>query len=65
MWRVAALFWVFIAPVAAGALVLAAMMTPGLQDQLGKWIVGAALAGFAVAIPIAWTIAKSFARQTA
>jgi len=65
MWRVAALFWVFIAPVAAGALVLAAMMAPALQDQLGKWIVVAAIAGFAVAIPIAWTVAKSFASKTA
>lgn len=65
MWRVAALFWVFIAPVAAGVLVLAALLTPSLQFELGKWIVVAAIAGFVIAIPIAWTIAKSFASKTA
>ncbi len=65
MWRVAALFWVFIAPVVAGVLVLAAMMTPSLQFELGKWIVVAAIAGFAAAMPIAWTIAKSFASKIA
>jgi hypothetical protein len=65
MWRVAALFWVFIAPVAAGVLVLAALMTPTLQGELGKWIGIAAIAGFVVAMPIAWTVAKSFASKTA
>jgi hypothetical protein len=65
MWRVAALFWVFIAPVAAGVLVLATLLTPALQAELGRWIATAAIIGFVVAIPIAWTIAKSFASKTA
>jgi hypothetical protein len=65
MWRVAALFWVFIAPVAAGVLVLAALLTPALQDELGKWIGVAAIAGFVVAIPIAWMVAKPFASKIA
>ncbi len=65
MWRVAALFWVFIAPVAAGVLVVAALLTPAAQAELGKWIGVAAIAGFVAAIPIAWTIAKSFAGKTA
>jgi hypothetical protein len=65
MWRVAALFWVFIAPVAAGVLVLAALMAPALQGGLGKWIGAAAIVGFVVAMPNAWTVAKSFANKAA
>ena len=65
MWRAAALFWVFIAPAFAGALVLAVLLTPGLQAEAGMWIGFAALAGAAVAAPLAWTIAKSFAGKTA
>lgn len=65
MWRVVALFWVIIAPVAAGVLVLAALLTPALQFELGKWIAIAAIAGFVVAIPIALTVARSFAGKTA
>jgi hypothetical protein len=65
MWRVAALFWLFIAPVVAGVLVLAALLTPGLQAEAGKWIGMAAVAVAVVAVPVAWTIAKSFAGKTA
>jgi hypothetical protein len=53
MWRVAALFWVFIAPVLAGVLVLAVLMAPGLQAEAGKWIGMEAIAGAVVAVPIA------------
>ncbi len=65
MWRVAALFWVFIAPVVAGILVLAVLLAPGLQAEAGKWIGRAAIAAAVVAFPVAWTIAKSFASKTA
>ena len=65
MWRVAALFWVFTAPVLAGVVVLAVLMAPGLQAEAGKWIGMAAIAGAVVAVPIAWAIAKSFASKTA
>jgi len=50
----AALFSVFIAPVAAGVLVLPTLLIPM-----------AAIIGLVVAIPIAWTIAKSFAGKAA
>jgi hypothetical protein len=63
--RVAALFSVFIAPVAAGVLVLPTLLTPALQAELGKRIPMAAIIGLVVAIPIAWTIAKSFAGKAA
>jgi hypothetical protein len=65
MWRVAALFFVFIAPVLAGVLVLAVLMCPAAQVEAGKWIASAAIAGAAIAAPVAWTIAKSFAGKTA
>jgi hypothetical protein len=61
----AALFSVFIAPVAAGVLVLPTLLTPALQAELGKRIPMAAIIGLVVAIPIAWTIAKSFAGKAA
>ena len=65
MWRVAALFWVFIAPVLAGVLVLAVLLCPALQVGTGKWIAGAAIVGAVIAAPVAWTIARSFAAKTA
>jgi hypothetical protein len=46
-------------------LVSAALLTPAARSELGKWIGVAAIAGFVVAIPIASTIAKSFAGKTA
>jgi hypothetical protein len=61
----AALFSVFIAPVAPGVLVLPTLLTPALQAELGKRIPMAAIIGLVVAIPIAWTIAKSFAGKAA
>ena len=39
MWRVVALRWIFIAPVLAGVLVLAAILTPALASDLGRRIV--------------------------
>jgi len=65
MWRVAALFWVFIAPVLAGALVLAVLLCPALGVGTGKWIAGAAVVGALIAMPVAWMIARSFAVKTA
>lgn len=58
MWRVVAVFWVLIAPVLAGALVLAVLMSPALQSEAGKWIAIAALVGIAVAIPVSWAVAR-------
>ncbi|MGD0640806.1 MAG: hypothetical protein ABSC22_08670 [Roseiarcus sp.] len=65
MWKVAALFWVFIAPVVAGVLVLAVLMAPALQMEAGKWIAIAAILGFVVAIPVAWAVARMNARSAA
>jgi hypothetical protein len=65
MWRVAALFWVFTAPVLAGALVLAVLMAPPLQSEAGKWIAIAGVLGLVIAIPISWTVARMNAGRSA
>ena len=62
MWRVVALCWIFIAPVLAGVLVLAAILTPALAPDLGRGIVYAAVAGAILGIPAAFVFAKTQAR---
>ncbi len=58
MWRTALLLFVIIAPVTAGVLVLAALLTPALQDDLGRWIVIAAIVGAVLGIPLSYIAAK-------
>ncbi len=62
MWRVVALCGIFIAPVLAGVLVLAAILTPALAPDLGRWIVYAAIAGAILGVPAAFAFAKTQAR---
>ena len=59
MWRIAIIFFVFIAPTLMGSLILLAMVTPALQDDLGRWIVTAAVAGFVLAAPLSLMAAKA------
>lgn len=56
MRRVAVLFFEFLAPVLAGALVPAA---PSERSQAGASIVIAAIVQFVVAMPISWTVAQT------
>ncbi len=65
MSRVAALFWVFTAPVLAGALVLAVLMAPPLQSEAGKGMAIVAVVGLVIAIPISWTVARSSVGRSA
>jgi len=58
MWRLSIILFVIIAPTIAGILMLAAMMVPALQGELGKWIVIAVASGFVVSIPISVVVAK-------
>ena len=59
MWRVAIIFFVIIAPTLMGSLILVAMVIPSLQDDLGRWIVIAAAAGFVLAAPISLAAANA------
>ena len=59
MWRVAIIFFVIIAPTLMGSLILVAMVIPSLQDDLGRWIVIAAIVGFVLAAPISLAAANA------
>ncbi len=65
MWRTAVIFHIFIAPTIMGAFMLAVMMVPSLQFDLGRWIVIAAVAGFVAAIPVSVIAAKASSRKLA
>ena len=58
MWRLAVIFFVIAAPTLAGMFILAALVIPSLQNDAGKWIVIAAIAGFVLAIPLSLIAAK-------
>jgi hypothetical protein len=53
------LFWVIIAPFFAGILIMAAILTPALQVDLGRWIVICAAVGAVLAIPASFFAVKS------
>ena len=59
MLRLAILLHVIIAPPLTGAFVLVAMIVPWIQNDLGRWIVIAAIAGFVVSIPLSLITAKT------
>jgi len=59
MWRLAIILFVIIAPTLMGTLILAAMVVPSIQNDLGRWIVIAAVAGFVASITISLIAAKS------
>jgi hypothetical protein len=65
MWRVVALCWVFLAPVLAGLFVLIVILTPGLQANLGVWIVYSAILGAVLGVPAAFVFAKTQAKGLA
>jgi hypothetical protein len=58
MWRIVALCWVFTAPVLAGVLIVAVLMTPALSADAALWIPIAAALGFAYGVPCAISAAK-------
>ncbi len=58
MWRIVALCWVFTAPVLAGILIVAVLMTPALSAEAALWIPIAAVLGFTYGVPCAACIAK-------
>jgi len=62
MWRIVVLCWVFIAPTVAGILVLVTLLTPAFAQDLGRWILYAAVAGAILAVPAAFAFAKTQAR---
>jgi hypothetical protein len=61
MLRLAALFYVIIAPTLMGALVAVALVVEGLDDGVG--IAAAAAIGALLAIPAAWHVARAMRGQ--
>ena len=59
MLRLAIILFVIIAPTLMGVFILAAMVVPWIQYDLGRWIVIAAATGFIVALPVSLIAAKS------
>jgi hypothetical protein len=57
MLRIAALFYVIVAPTVMGVLVTVALLTPVLYNGAG--ITAAAVAGAVLALPISWHITKA------
>jgi hypothetical protein len=62
MFRLAALFYVIIAPTLMGALVIVTLVVESLYNGVG--IAAAAGIGAVLAIPAAWHVAKTIRGQT-
>ncbi len=58
MIKVAALIWVMLGSVIAGSAVIAVLMMDGLAGQQMKMIPFAGIAGYVVALPVSYLIAK-------
>jgi hypothetical protein len=58
MFKVAVLVWIMLGTVLAGAAMVAVMSFPGLSGQEMKMIPFAALAGFLIALPLSYLVAR-------
>lgn len=63
MIRLAALLWVIGGTTLAGVAILIVLMIPSMQDNAVHNVLIAALAGFAVGLPLAWVAAKSISAR--
>lgn len=64
MYKVAAVLWVMLGTVLAGAAVTALLSVPSLADQLASLIPIAAITGYGVAIPLSVLVAKRILAAT-
>ena len=58
MFKIAVLIWVMAAVTLAGSFVLVALLLPGLGHSEMQMVPIAAIAGFVVAIPISYLLAR-------
>jgi hypothetical protein len=65
MFRVAVLLWVIVGTVLAGVAMTVIVATPALMDQGAKLIPIFCGAGFVLAMPVAYAIARRIAAATA
>jgi hypothetical protein len=64
MWRLAALMWILTGTVLAGVAVMVIVSVPQLNDLGMKLIPVGAIAGFVVALPISWVLARHIDHPT-
>jgi hypothetical protein len=63
MFKVAAILWIMVGTVLAGAGVAAVLSMPSLASEAMRYLPIAGIAGYLVAMPIAWVIASRLMRQ--
>lgn len=62
MLKIAVLVWIMLGTTLAGACLMAVLLVPSLADQAMKNIPFAVLAGFVVAMPLSYLVAKRIGR---
>jgi hypothetical protein len=65
MIKIAVLIWIVLGASLAGCAMVAVLAIPGLAEQGMQLIPRAVLAGFVVAMPLSFLIARKIARPTA
>lgn len=67
MFKIAAVLWIIIGTVFAGIAVMTVLSVPALAAHAGTYIPYGAIAGFVIAVPVAFVVAgrmsKAFAGQ--
>jgi len=58
MWKLAFIYHIFLWPLAMSVLMVAAILTPACQSQLGVWLALSAVLGFLVSTPASVYAAK-------
>jgi hypothetical protein len=64
MFKIALVVWIMLGVTIAGMILLAVLSIPSLADQAAKLIPLGSAAGFALAIPLSFAIAKRIAAAT-
>ncbi|MGE5159666.1 MAG: hypothetical protein ACM3OF_16135 [Gemmatimonas sp.] len=62
MFKIALLVWIMLGTALAGTCLMAVLLVPGLADQAMKNIPFAVLAGFVLAVPLSYLVARRIGR---
>jgi hypothetical protein len=65
MIKVAVVLWIVGGATLAGMMMIAVLAVPGLSEQAMEWIPRAVAAGFVLAMPISFLVARKIARPAA
>jgi len=64
MFKVAVVLWIIGGATLAGMLMVAVLAVPTLSEQAMKWIPFAVAAGFVLAMPVSFLVARKIARPS-